>query len=166
MILAVDVHYDEDGATVAGVLFGAWQDCEPAQVLVAQVSPVADYVPGQFYKRELPCILALLAQVTPLPDTIVVDGYVYLGQDEKPGLGQYLYDALDGQCAVIGVAKNRFKDTAVSAELLRGTSQRPLFVTAVGISQAQARHHIKEMCGHSRVPTLLKKVDQICRGKI
>ena len=45
--------------------------------------------PGQFYKRELPCILELLKQVNPLPNYIVIDGYVYLGGDEKPGLGKH-----------------------------------------------------------------------------
>lgn len=33
---------------------------------------------------------------------IVVDGYVKVGQEQKPGLGMHLYQALVQQIAVIG----------------------------------------------------------------
>jgi deoxyribonuclease V len=165
MNLAVDVHYRHESASVAGVIFSDWRSCKPQQELITQVSSVARYEPGQFYKRELPCILELLKHVHPLPNYIVIDGYVYLGSDEKPGLGKRLYDVLEGQCAIIGVAKNRFEGTPVDAELFRGKSSRPLYVTAVGINQAEAKHCIGEMCGASRLPTLLKRVDRLCRGK-
>lgn len=164
MNLAVDVYYPKEEAIVAGVIFTNWHACEPDQVLITHLSSVASYESGQFYKRELPCILELLKQVNPLPNYIVIDGYVYLGGDEKPGLGKHLYDALKGQCAIIGVAKNRFEEIPVEAELFRGDSSRPLYVTAVGIDQAEAKQRIKNMCGKFRVPTLLKKVDQLCRG--
>lgn len=165
MNLAVDVYYRKEEAIVAGVTFTDWRACEPDHVLITQLSSVANYEPGQFYKRELPCILELLKQVNPLPNSIVIDGYVYLGDDDKPGLGKHLYDALQGQCAVIGVAKNRFEGTPVWAELFRGNSRRPLYVTAAGIDQAEARQCVKEMCGEFRIPALLKKVDQLCRRK-
>jgi deoxyribonuclease V len=164
MNLAVDVHYRKEDAVVAGVTFADWHTCEPDQTLITQLSRVASYEPGQFYKRELPCILELLKQVNPLPNCIVIDGYVYLGSDAKPGLGKHLYDALQGQCVIIGVAKKRFKGTPVEAELFRGDSRRPLYVTSAGIDQAEAKQCIKNMCGVFRIPTLLKKVDQLCRG--
>lgn len=165
MNLAVDVHYRQKNAIAAGVLFTNWHSCEAAQELITQMPSVANYEPGQFYKRELPCILELLKQVKPLPDCIVIDGYVYLGGDEKPGLGKHLYNALNGQCAIIGVAKSRFAGTPVTAELFRRDSSRPLYVTSVGIGQTEAKQFIKAMCGKSRLPTLLKKVDRLCRGK-
>ena len=165
MILAVDVHYRKERATVAGVMFTDWQSCKPDRELITEVSTVANYEPGQFYKRELPCILQLLKQVNPLPDYIVIDGYVYLGNDKKPGLGKHLYNALKGQRAIIGVAKSRFEGTLVEPELFRGDSQRPLYVTSVGIKQAEAKQFIRMMCGEARIPTLLKRVDQLCRGK-
>jgi deoxyribonuclease V len=163
MNLAVDVHYEAERATVAGVWFSAWEACEPDRELLTRASTVAAYAPGQFYKRELPCILSLLRQVESLPTCIVVDGYVYLGREKKPGLGKYLYDALSGETAVIGVAKSHFRGTPRVAEIRRGDSRRPLYVTAVGVSQEEAKWRIKGMCGENRIPLLLKRVDQLCR---
>ena len=75
----------------------------------------------------MPCILEILAQLESLPEIIVVDGYVELGSEQKPGLGKHLHDAIDGKSIIIGVAKNRFEDTPVEAEVFRGGSQRPLY---------------------------------------
>lgn len=163
MILAVDVHYLDTGAVVAGVLFDHWARCEGNHEVTARIRSVEPYQPGQFYKRELPCILAILEKLPLQPTTIVVDGYVYLGSEKRPGLGYHLFEALDAAVAVIGVAKNRFEGTLDEAELIRGNSQRPLYVTAVGIDQTQAKQRIATMCGRHRIPTLLKRVDQLCR---
>jgi deoxyribonuclease V len=139
MIFAVDVNYPDNKAFVAGILFEDWQDPEPLRQITTEIVSVAEYEPGQFYKRELPCILEILAQLESLPDIIVIDGYVYLGSAQKPGLGKYLDEAIEHKSIIIGVAKNRFEDTPVAAEIFRGDSQRPLYVTAIGISQAEAK---------------------------
>lgn len=60
MILAVDVHYKDQKALVAGVLFENWDDDYPCEIFMSTVSNIEKYEPGQFYKRELPCILKLL----------------------------------------------------------------------------------------------------------
>ncbi|MFO8036584.1 MAG: endonuclease V [Anaerolineales bacterium] len=165
MKLAVDVDYREDKAVAAGLLFSDWQSCEAEQKGTVSLSEFRKYEPGQFYKRELPCILELLKGMDPLPDTILIDGYVHLGEDQKPGLGAYLYQALEGKCAVIGVAKSRFRGTPDGAGLTRRGSRRPLYVTSLGIPQARAKRFIADMCGDSRIPLLLKEVDQLCRGE-
>ena len=164
MILAMDVDYRLNNAVVAGVVLCDWQDETPIKEITADCDLVHDYVPGEFYRRELPCLLKLLEQVDINLKTIVIDGYVYLGKDRSPGLGRYLYDALDKQVAVTGVAKTAFKDTPASTEVRRGTSQRPLYVTAVGIDAASAQRCIQVMHGHGRIPTLLKRVDHLCRA--
>jgi deoxyribonuclease V len=167
MIFAVDVHYLQSKAMVAGILFQDWQDSIPLRhitaEIVADIVDVAEYAPGQFYKRELPCILEILAQLKPLPEIIVVDGYVYLGSDQKPGLGKYLYEAIDRQSIIIGVAKNRFADTPVEAEVFRGGSQRPLYVTSIGMEQVMAKSAIASMHGKYRLPDLLKIVDKLSK---
>jgi deoxyribonuclease V len=163
MILAVDVSYPEDQAVAAGVLFNTWDDCDPSRVLLTRLAEVDAYEPGQFYKRELPCILALVKRLERLPEHIIVDGYVYLGSEKRPGLGKHLYDALEEQSAVIGVAKTRFRDTSVAAEVFRGGSQRPLYVTAVGVGAAEAKGLIAGMCGEHRVPAILKLVDKLSK---
>jgi deoxyribonuclease V len=162
-ILAVDVSYHNEQAVAAGMLFSDWRACESTDKIVAYISNIQAYVPGQFFRRELPCILALLDQLHALPDYIVIDGYVYLGKEQKPGLGKYLFDALDNRSIVIGVAKKRFKDTPVDVEIYRGQSKRPLYVTSVGIEHSLARQYILEMCGENRIPVLLKSVDHLCR---
>lgn len=125
---------------------------------------VSEYEPGQFYKRELPCILELLNTLEHFPDIIVIDGYVTLGSDEKPGLGKRLYDAIEGKAIVIGVAKTRFQDTPESAEVYRGDSKRPLYVTAIGIELSQAKGFIQDMFGEHRIPLLLKQVDRLTKA--
>jgi len=164
LILAVDVQYHEDTALVAGVLFSSWESAEPHRCVITPVKKIVPYESGAFYKRELPCILALLDEVPEPLEVIVVDGFVSLGAEQNKGLGMHLYDALDQTTAVVGVAKQAFKDTPQECELLRGDSLKPIYVTAVGISLEEAVKNVASMHGKFRLPTLLKKVDRLCRG--
>ena len=165
MILAIDVDYSEDSALVAGVLFASWNDTESKDIFTSVVNGVNEYQPGFFYKRELPCILKLLEEHDLNPEIIVVDGYVYLDGDTTPGLGKYLYDALDEKTSVIGVAKRPFQNIRPEYALCRGDSQKPLYITSVGINTHYSIESISSMAGKYRIPDLLKKVDQICRGR-
>lgn len=82
MILAIDVQYHQDEAFIAGILFESWQSTSAVAEYTSKVSGVADYIPGQFYRRELPCILTLLTEHQLTPEVIIVDGYVFL-DDQK-----------------------------------------------------------------------------------
>lgn len=163
--LAVDVHYRDDGSAVAaGILFPDWETDEIARETTVAIPSVSAYVPGRFFERELPCILALVETLDTKPAAIVIDGYVTLGPDERPGLGAHLFEALDRNIPVIGVAKNRFRDTPVSAELLRGRSARPLFVTSAGIAREEAKRLVASMHGPGRIPGLLAAADRLSRA--
>ncbi|WP_218965971.1 hypothetical protein [Snodgrassella communis] len=71
---------------------------------------IAPYQSGQFYRQELPCIMALLDKIgLSTISTIVIDGYVHLA-DGKIGLGGYLYHALDKTIPIIGVAKKNLAE--------------------------------------------------------
>ncbi len=166
MIVAIDVYYQDEKAIVAAVLFHFWDAPTAAEEIVieVQIDRVSDYEPGQFYKRELPCILALLETLDSPPEIIVIDGYVTLGSDAKPGLGQRLYDAIEGSSIVIGVAKTKFQDTPESTEVYRGDSKRPLYVTAIGIELSKAKAFIQDMSGEHRIPVLLKQVDRLTKS--
>jgi len=167
MILAVDVAYAENTAKVAGVLFRQWDDSAIDKEIVLDVEPVAPYVPGQFYLRELPCIVKLLAEVNTLGvelQCIVIDGYVTLGADAHAGLGMHLWEHLHGSIPVVGVAKTEFFGTPDAMRLRRGDSTRDLFVSSVGMPLEEAKAHILSMTGKYRLPDFLKKVDQLCRG--
>jgi deoxyribonuclease V len=158
MLACVDVDYRAAGAVAAALLFREWTDEVAARELVARIASVPEYEPGQFYKRELPCLLEVLRGVR--PELVIIDGYVHLGPERRPGLGAHLADALDVR--VVGVAKNPFHETP-AAPVLRGTSKKPLLVTARGISESAAAAHVRAMHGAYRIPTLLRRVDQLCR---
>lgn len=165
MIAFVDVDYREKAAVAACVLATSWHDDRAAAEIVAQLDAVAEYEPGQFYKRELPCLLAVLNQAASPPAVVVVDGYVWLGDGTAPGLGARLFEALGTRTAVVGVAKTRFRSATAAREVFRPGSKRPLYVTAAGIASETAAQHVAAMHGPFRIPTLLKRVDQLCRGR-
>ncbi|QDT42027.1 Endonuclease V [Gimesia alba] len=166
MNLVLDVHYrDDDSAKVAGILFQEWESDCLETTLVKQIPQVAPYEPGSFFKRELPCLLDLIHDIDRPLDVIVIDGFVTLGQDQSPGLGAHLYHQLNEQIPVIGVAKSRFANTPDETCIYRGTSQNPLYVTSLGIPLTEAKRKITAMHGEFRIPTLLKRVDQLCRAE-
>lgn len=163
MILSVDVDYGDAGAFIAGITFDNWAHAQETAIFTSFLGRIDDYVPGEFYRRELPCILRLLEEHAIAPETIVIDGFVYLDGHRKPGLGKHLYDALNGKVAVVGVAKKPFRGIPPECELLRGRSRKPLFITSAGMPLDVAKASIRSMHGNYRVPTLLRKTDRICR---
>lgn len=156
----MDVCYRDQGATAAAVLFENWADVQPVSQQICHIAQVDDYQPGQFYRRELPCLLELLKQIPQAPSIIVIDGHVWLRPGE-PGLGCHLHQATG--LPVIGVAKTSFDQSPHAAHVLRGDSLRPLFVTSVGMDQQSAADCIHSMHGSFRLPTLLKLADHLCR---
>lgn len=122
MLACVDVSYEHGTALAACVLFDAWTADRPLRVLTTRVEPIAPYEPGAFFKRELPCIEAVLSDATELPEVVLVDGYVWLGRD-RPGLGAHLFEALGGRVAVVGLAKTAFHGNDVALPVMRGISK-------------------------------------------
>ncbi len=165
MIACIDVGYGDAHAIAAAVTIGDWADATPLATYSIPISKVEEYVPGEFYKRELPCIQAVLAQLPSPPDILVIDGYVWLDDQGKQGLGARLYDALDAQIPVIGVAKTSFATATSAIELHRGGSSRPLYVTAIGLEVEDAVKAVCRMHGAHRIPTMLTLVDRLSRGK-
>jgi deoxyribonuclease V len=161
MILAFDTHYREKHAKTVCIAFQNWTDAEPAEVFVAQTAIESDYEPGAFYKRELPCIQHLLDSINLKGvEAIVIDGYVVLDDAGSLGLGGYLYEALQQSIPVIGVAKTNFaRNEHAKAAVFRGESQRPLFVTALGVALDVAATRVQHMHGDFRMPTLLQFLD-------
>ena len=161
MIIAADVYYAAGRAKTAGVLFRSWDDAEPLAIIAAYTDNPQEYEPGNFYKRELPCIRNLLAQVDPDSlDAIIIDGYVYLSGDKKPGLGMYVCQSYDEKIPVAGVAKNAFHGSdTFAARIYRGGSSRPLFVTCAGMELSAAAGYVLSMHGAFRFPHLLKLLD-------
>lgn len=162
MIVAVDVDYRDDSATVALVGWRAWPDEHATLEIIDRTSRApAAYEPGRFFEREMPYVLGILARVTETIDALVVDSYAWLGVD-RPGLGARLHDEL--HIPVIGVAKTSFLG-APCIHITRGASANPLYITAAGIDPATAAEHVRSMHGPFRIPALLKHCDALCRDR-
>jgi deoxyribonuclease V len=162
MIACLDVHYFGSSAASACVRFAGWEAREPAAERIQVVRPIEPYQPGQFYRRELPCLLAVL-KADPLPECAVVDGYVWLDGQGRAGLGAHLFEALERRVAVVGVAKTAFAGAAHAVAVLRPGSRRPLYVTAAGLESQEASRLVARMAGAHRIPSMLGRADAIAR---
>ena len=174
MLVCTDVDYrtgPDDGAggtaRAAALLFTEWGAAAPVSEWAVRVDRVEPYVPGEFFRRELPCLLALLKRFEHLAgehlSAVVIDGYVTLDAAGTPGLGAHLYRALGGEVAVIGVAKTVYRGSPHAEAVCRGGSLSPLYVTATGMDVGEAARAVQSMAGPHRLPTLLKRVDGLCR---
>ena len=110
MIACVDVDYRPTGAVAAAIWFRGWATDVVECQAVACFPVVAGYEPAAFYRRELPCLLGVLAK-GPRADVVVVDGYVWLGAGAM-GLGAHLHETIGG--VVVGVAKTRFASATLA----------------------------------------------------
>lgn len=166
-IACFDVAYGDEAAVVAGALIHSWDAESASQVLVRRfdISP-KPYESGAFYKRELPVLLPIISEFDDPIEVIIIDGYVWLNANHLPGLGGHLFASLGGHIPVIGVAKSRYRDDTWSIPVLRGMSQRPLFVTSAGIDQERAAERIRRMHGNARIPTVLALADRAARSEL
>ncbi|MGE6395371.1 endonuclease V [Chryseobacterium scophthalmum] len=167
MIYAFDTFYYEDFAKTVCIAFENWTSETESFIYSENTEISSDYESGAFYKRELPCILSLLKKIDlKNGDLIIVDGYVTLDNSGKIGLGGYLYESLNKKYPVIGIAKNGFaSEDDLRKTVFRGESKTPLFLTVVGIDTNDIKTKVENMYGAYRMPTLLKKLDQLTREK-
>ncbi|HEY6142185.1 MAG TPA: endonuclease V [Flavobacterium sp.] len=164
MILAIDVYYKENEAKVVAVLFN-WENETPQSIVIDEIRGIEDYVSGEFYKRELPCIESILQKVD-LNDieAVIIDGHIYVDDDGTFGLGGYTWESLVKKIPVIGVAKTSFfRNKNTVKEVFRGESKKPLYVSSIGIDLDIATNLIKKMHGDYRIPTILKELDRITK---
>ena len=165
MILAFDTYYFDGKAKTVCLEFTEWNQSENFKIHTEIIDNVAEYIPGEFYKRELPCILSLLNKIDlKKVEVIIVDGFVYLDDEKKYGLGGHLYEKLNQEIPIIGVAKTNFASIEKDKRsLFRGDSQKPLYVTAIGIELEDAFQKVESMAGEFRMPTLLKEMDRLTK---
>ena len=159
---AVDVHYLSTGGARAAAVLAA--DAAFAHVLAertAVLPRVPPYRPGEFYLRELPPLRAVLEELSGL-GLLVVDGYADLDPSGRPGLGARAHAEFG--LPVIGVAKSRFRTATHAVPVLRGSSVRPLFVTAAGMPADVAADLVRRMAGRYRLPDALRRADTLARA--
>ena len=175
MILALDSYYKDNICNTSLVVFKSIKDDVPYYTDTIYTEVTSEYIPGQFYKRELPGIIKILEKLqNERPDIweqlfiIITDSFVTLKtiDNEWDGLGAYLKKYLNSigntKIDVYGVAKSNFGlCDFISTKVFRGKSKTPLYVQTT--SKAAGDFIIKHMHGEYRIPTMLKLVDQLSR---
>ena len=158
---AADVSYPpDDGAIAAAVICSDARYATVVDQRTVHLTEVEPYRPGEFYRRELPALRAVLADDGPL-DLLIVDGYVDLDPDGRPGLGAHAHTEF--AVPVIGVAKTAFATATHAVPVHRGQATRPLYVTAAGIPLSKAADLVRAMAGAHRLPDALRLVDRLTR---
>jgi deoxyribonuclease V len=162
VFVAADVYYLASGGARAAAVLAA--DAVFSRLLADRIQLVPDvlpYRPGQFYLRELPALRAVLESLDGIA-LLVVDGYADLDPDRRPGLGAYAHAEFG--VPVIGVAKSAFRTATHAVSVLRGTSARPLYVTASGMPRDDAADLVRRMAGRYRLPDALRRADTLARN--
>lgn len=160
---AADVYYPASGGARAALVLS--DDPAFAEIRgrkTAFVPHAAPYQPGRFFERELPPLRAVLADTAGI-ELLVIDGYVDLDPDGRPGLGAHLHAELG--IPVVGAAKTRFAAAAHAVPVLRGQASRPLYVTAAGMPAVDAAELVRRMSGTFRLPDALRLVDALSRDR-
>jgi deoxyribonuclease V len=162
VFVAADVHYLASGAArAAGVVAADAVFSRSVAERTAMVPEVLPYRPGGFYLRELPPLRAVLDGLREMA-LLVIDGYADLDPDGRPGLGAHAHAEFG--VPVIGVAKSAFRTATHAVPILRGTSARPLYVTAAGMPRDEAADLVRRMAGRHRLPDALRRADALARG--
>ncbi len=173
--IAIDAYYVGNTCHVVGGIFNKWRDEHVSKFIYADIKVDSEYIPGEFYKRELPGILKLLEQIDLNEfDTIIVDGYVYLYDENEPdgrmyksGLGKMLHYVIRDsypKIKIIGIAKTLYGDKPnLYGKCYRGLSSKPLFITTddlyYTLKSKRLIGYIQRMAGNYRIPTIIKEVD-------
>ena len=165
--LILDVCYhdidDKTIATVAGIRFTGIESNTLLNEYKTIVHNVSPYQSGQFYKREMPCLLDLIKKIKEPFDVIIIDGYVYLDDKDRAGLGKYLYDELSIKKPIIGIAKTHFYGITSEYAVYRGMSKHPLYVTTIDFDINIAKELVQGLQGKHRIPDIIKAVDKLSR---
>lgn len=172
--IAIDSYYTEDTAYTVGVVFNDIEDSEPERIIESMTSDFEPYIPGEFYRRELPGVLRILRELDLRDfDTIILDSFVRLKDEshEWSGLGEILKARLEEEgrwhkdLSIWGVAKTNFiMSDQISEKVYRGESKKPLYVQSTRDSKGAALL-VRRMHGDHRIPTLLKILDKETKKK-
>ena len=158
--VAVDVHYLGSGGARAAAVVAI--DARFSKVVAERTEVLADVLPTGLVSSI--CVnsrrSAVVSGLRGL-SLLVVDGYADLDPGGRPGLGAHANAALG--VAVIGVAKTAFRAATHAVTVLRGTSVRPLFVTAAGMPQDQAADLVRRMAGQHRLPDAIRRAGTLAR---
>ncbi len=164
----LDVAYHDQDAVAAAIVTPGHDTGKIISSYTTVSRKVADYEPGFFYKRELPCLVSVLGKVKEPLGLIFIDAHVWLSR-RYPGLGARLFDSLGRRVPVVGLAKSPFSqklDAKVVRKVFRGSSTRPLYVSAEGISLNTAASMVLRLHGRYRIPLAMKAAHQLAQKEL
>ncbi|QEL65241.1 deoxyribonuclease V [Oryzomicrobium terrae] len=117
-VAGVDVGFEDLGRiTRAAVAVLSYPDLQPVEQAIARLPTTFPYIPGLLSFREAPAVLAALAQLSALPEVLLVDGQG-LAHPRRFGLACHLGVLTD--LPAIGVGKTRLTGTYVEPGQERG----------------------------------------------
>lgn len=178
MILLLDVHYDEvnNSAHIAGIITDDWISDKIISIYEIDKNGIdCAYIPGQFYKREMPCLIELWNSLSEYDksniDTIIVDGFYDIWNGSK-GLGHHFKDWLTANGynkEVVGIAKNPCRETnkftlpVYRTEESKTSKCRSALWVNGSKMENDYQSKVLSMHGKYRIPTLIKAVDKLSR---
>lgn len=87
------------------------------------------------------------------------------GPQKGDGLGGKLYEIINQQIPIIGVAKNSFHANHTTVkEVYRDERSKPLYVSAIGIDLDEVIESIEGMKGRFRIPDILEILDSYTKS--
>lgn len=174
-VLAIDAYYyGKNDCYTVGIIFDNFKSSEVEKEFSTHIRKFAKYIPGSFWKRELPGILSIIRKVNMDEiGTIIVDGYCWLNDSNsiipRKGIGQVLYETIRTRFPdihIIGIAKSLFGvySPDIYTRAMRGKSIRPLYITVAGnnnvTERKKAAFKLIHMKGRCRIPDLLEFLDK------
>nr|WP_091646127.1 deoxyribonuclease V [Aquisalimonas asiatica] len=122
-LAGVDTGFEAGGRTArACVALFRWPDLTPLETVIGRAPVTFPYIPGFLSFREMPAILAAMAQLEHLPDLLLCDGQG-IAHPRRLGIASHLGLWLDRPA--IGVGKSRLCGSHAAVGEQRG-DQEPL----------------------------------------
>lgn len=185
-VAGVDVGYEENNTiTRAAIVVLDLASLKPVEQAIARLPTTFPYVPGYLSFREVPAIMAAMAQLSQLPDMLLCDGQG-IAHPRRFGIACHL--GVLTNLPAIGVAKSRFigshdplppekgawvplmdKEEIIGAVLRTRTHVNPLYISAGHrISLATAIDMVMQCVTRYRLPETTRLSDRLAsrRGEI
>ncbi len=181
-VAGVDVGFRAGGAvTRAAVAVLSYPELVLVETAVAHCPTRFPYIPGLLSFRELPAVLAALAQLRTVPELLLCDGQG-IAHPRRLGIASHL--GLVTDLPSIGVAKSRLWGTygevpagrgewtplrdgaaIIGAVLRTRVGTQPLFISpGHRISLATAIHYVITCCTRYRLPETTRQAHRLASG--
>ena len=182
-VAGVDVGFESQGKiTRAAVAILTWPDLSVHETAIARQPTTFPYIPGLLSFREIPTVLAALAQINTIPDLLLCDGQG-LAHPRRFGIACHLGVLVD--LPSIGVAKSRLigqhdpvdqdrgswqplidKDERIGAVLRTRSHTKPLYISlGHRISLDSAIEYVMSCTPRYRLPETTRWADKLASAK-